>query len=168
VTIVDSQGRAIPTAQLTHGTATITPTYPNRNSVFTTMANSDLIGTNFVASAPGFAPGGFPVTAALLDSPQVDGFVQVTVTLDGYADVNVTVNVYRFVAGGPNVPLTTAMLTFDGTTQGPNSTFALVLDGSNVGDGITAVAPGFAAYHTHNRFRRPAGSGGNKHRSGRQ
>ena len=149
VYIVDSEGRPVPTSILSHDTATIN-SYPiigqTRSAVFTTTANSDLIGTRFTAIAPGFNAVTYLITADVLARDPGVIIIELgrnSETYPPYSPVNVTVNVVRLV-NGVETALPTAMLTFGGATQGPNSTFVLRLYGSNYGDIISAVAPGFA------------------------
>jgi len=155
VNVVNQAGDLISTATLTHNTATIEPfgadaaeIAANRGA-FATTVYATLVGTHFTAAAPGFTSVNHPITT----QDMYDGVINIILGTGGtgqppYQPVNVTVRVYRRITGQEDTLLPTAMLTFGGNQQGPASTFTLTLDGSNIGDTISAVAAGFAA-NTH-------------------
>ena len=142
VNVEDSDGNRLPTADLEHATATINPAGIGR---FYTNVTGALVNTNFVASADGFVTVNHPITTQDL----YNGEITIVLGRDGggYTPVDVTVNVVSRI-NGVEAPLPTAMLTFEGATQGPASTFTLSLDGSDIGEDISVVAAGFTA-NTH-------------------
>ena len=139
INVLNSNGDHIPTSTLTLQGVNVT----GANGVFTTSTNAERIGHEFIAAAPGFATSQpRAITAEDLADPRV---INITLVYD---PVDVTVNVYRLV-NDVRVPLPTAFITLNSVEDGPASTFTLTLDGSNVGDVITARAPGFAPALPH-------------------